>query len=284
MSKILSLSQFPTVQRRLLYVILLCCVLYLILWIVFRPSHERTWEQGQEALPQIAIEQNGHITITNFRNFDWQKEGTTTSRYETRTYALDTLETVDVLISHFADFEGLAHIFLSFGFRDGEHVIVSVETRREIGEKFSPFLGMLRQFEIVYVVGSEQDIIGVRTDVREGERVYLYPTKATPEKAQKLFLAVADDVNNLYNTPRMYNTLLHNCTNEITRRVEDISDVDFPLTWKTVLPGYFDEVLYTMQLIQSDLSFDEVKKRHFIDNDTVNRYDPTYSVDLRRSH
>jgi hypothetical protein len=203
--------------------------MYLILFMVFRPSHDRAWELGQEALPQITIDENDVITITNFRNFDWQKDGGATPRYETRTYALDTLKSVDVLISHFADFEGLAHIFLSFGFTNGEHIVISFETRRENGEEFSPMLGMLRQFEIIYVVGSEEDIIGVRTDVRENERVYLYPTRATPESAQRLFLKLTDDINALYKNPRIYNTLLHNCTNEITRRVEDISDVKFPL-------------------------------------------------------
>ncbi len=277
-----SYLQKHTVQRRLLYVVVLFSVLYLVLYASFRPSHERAWELGQEVLPSIEVKENGEITVTNFRNFDWQKEGSTTPRYETRTFSLDTLETVDVLISHFADFEGLAHIFLSFGFADGEHLIVSFETRREMGEKFSPILGVLRQFEIIYVVGSEQDIIGVRTDVREGERVYMYPTKATPEKAKELFLALTHDINELSRTPRIYNTLFHNCTNEITRRVESISDVVFPLTWKTVLPGYFDEVLYEMELIQSDLSFDEIKRKHLIDNDAVDRHDATYSLDLRR--
>jgi hypothetical protein len=60
------------------------------------------------------------------------------TRYETRTFDLAKLEGVDVFISHFDDFEGLAHIFLSFGFSDGEQVVVSLETRREADEEFSP--------------------------------------------------------------------------------------------------------------------------------------------------
>jgi Domain of unknown function (DUF4105) len=271
------------VQKWLLYFGLLCVVVYLVLVAIFRPSHDRVWELGQENLPQITIDANNEIVINNFRNFDWQKDGVTKPRYETRTYSLDALESVDVLISHFAEFEGLAHIFLSFGFRDGEHVVVSFETRREIGEKFSPALGMLRQFEVIYVVGSEEDLVGVRTDVRENERVYLYPTVASPEKAKELFLALTEDINAVYSKPRIYNTLFSNCTNEITDRVEDISDINFPLTWKTVLPGYFDEVLYEMGLIQADLPFSEVKKRHLIDNEAVDRYQATYSNDLRKN-
>jgi hypothetical protein len=267
----------------LIYLVIFASLVFLLLQLVFRPSHDRNWELGQEKLPYIAIDESNEITITNFRNFDWQKEGETTPDYETRTYSLDEIQTVDVLISHFDEFEGLAHIFLSFGFSDGEYVVVSLETRREVGEEFSPILGILRQFEIIYVVGSEEDIIGVRTDVRDDERVYLYPTKASPEKAKELFLALTSDINGVYAEPRMYNTLLNNCTNEITRRVEDISDINFPITWKTVMPGFFDEVLYEMELIQTDLPFEDIKERHLIDNNAVDRYYITYSSDLRNS-
>ncbi|MBP9760610.1 MAG: DUF4105 domain-containing protein, partial [Candidatus Pacebacteria bacterium] len=202
-------------------------------------------------------------------------------RYETRTFNLDALTTVDVFISHFDDFEGLAHIFLSFGFADGGYAVISFETRREYDEKFSPLLGLLRQFEIIYVVGSEEDIVGVRTGPRN-ERVYLYPTKATPAQARQLFLKLAEDINAVYEKPRMYNTLTHNCTNELTRRVEDISEVRFPYTWKTLFPGYFDEVLYDLGIIATDTSFAEIKARYGVDNTSVESHRATFSQDLRQ--
>ena len=154
----------------------------------------------------------------------------------------------------------MAHIFLSFGFANNEYVVVSLETRREIGETFSPILGILRQFEIIYVVGSEEDIIGVRTDVRENERVYLYPTIATPEKARALFMALAKDINETYTKPKMYNTLLNNCTNGITRRVEDIADINFPLLGKLSYLVTLTRYFYEMNLIESSESFDQIKR------------------------
>jgi hypothetical protein len=253
---------------------------FVTLTIVFNPSHNREWELGQETLPYIHISESDMVTIEGFRNFEWQDELIAIPRYETREFFLNDINSVDVLISHFDDFEGLAHIFVSFGLTSGEHVVISLETRREKGETFSPVLGILRQFEIIYVVGSEQDIVGVRTDERN-ERVYLYPTTASKEQALALFLLLAHDVNSVYEKPRMYNTLLHNCTNEITRRVEEMSEVNFPLTWKTILPGYFDEVLYEEGIVDTHGSFEEVKARHLIDNTRVSRFAPTYSADLR---
>jgi hypothetical protein len=190
------------------------------------------------------------------------------------------MNSVDVVISHFAEFEGLAHIFLSFGFTDGRHVSISLESRREKGEKFSPFWGMLDQFEIIYVVATDRDLIGLRTGHRN-ERVYIYPTVATPEKAQKLFVRLAENINAIYEKPVMYNTLMHNCTNEITREVEGISTIDFPLTYKSILPGYFDEVLYEVKVIDTKKSFEETRRASLVNNTLVNEDDENFAVHVR---
>lgn len=277
------MSRKKKIVRALFILFLGLLLMYLGLVLLFRPSHDRIWELGQEALPHITYTAtSSNITIENYRNFAWTGTKSATTTYETRTFDLDKLTGVDVFISHFDEFEGLAHIFLSFGFGNDEHIVVSLETRRETDETFSPLLGILRQFEIIYVVGSEEDIVGVRTGHRN-ERVYLYPTVATPEQARKLFDLLAAEINGVYQQPRMYNTLTHNCTNELTRPVEKMSAVRFPLTWKTILPGYFDEILYNLALIDTDQSFTEIKNKHYIDNTAVDVTKETYSTDLRRS-
>jgi len=270
--------------RKIMLILVSCIGIFILFVVVMRlvytPSHERDWEVGQEKLPSFSFDGN-RVRIENFRNFDWKEDGDVDIRYEEREYALDSLESVDVFISHFDDFEGLAHIFVSFGFRGGEQIVVSLETRREKDEEFSPVLGMLRQYEIIYVVGSEEDIVGLRTDIRD-ERVYLYPTKASSAQAKELFLLLAQEINDIYASPKMYHTLIHNCTNEITRRVEEIADVDFPFTYKTLLPGYFDEVLYDMNIIASDKPFSVIKKDHLINNNLVDRKKDSFREDIRR--
>lgn len=267
--------------RLVSYFALALCLLYLLLLTLFRPSHNRNWELGHEALPQITYSQN-NVSIENYRDFDWTTKSNAEINYLTKNFNLDEMTGVDVFISHFSDFEGLAHIFLSFRFRNNENVVISLETRRETDEEFSPLLGVLRQFEIIYVVGSEEDIVGVRTGHRN-ERVYLYPTKATPDQARELFSLMAEKINSIHKKPQIYNTLTHNCTNELTRPVETMSDVNFPLTWKTVLPGYFDEVLYELGLIAGKGQFSEIKDEHLIKNSQVDVSNPTYSQDLRQN-
>ncbi|MBT3448470.1 MAG: DUF4105 domain-containing protein [Bacteroidetes Order II. Incertae sedis bacterium] len=265
------------------FIVVSLAVFYIVILLLFRPSHDREWQLGHEALPQIVYStESSQISIANYRNFAWTEVNAADIQYETRSFDLDQMSGVDVIISHFDDFEGLAHIFLSFGFTDGNQVVVSLETRRESDESFSPLLGILRQYEMIYVVGSEKDVVGVRTGHRD-ERVYLYPTKATPEQARRLFDLLAVKINDVYNAPTMYNTLTNNCTNELTRSVEEMSDIDFPLTWKTILPGYFDEVLYDLELIDGEGTFSAVKDRHLIDNTQVDVTSETYRADLRRS-
>lgn len=259
---------------------ILILILLSALVLIKKPSHNRTWELGQEKLAKIEI-QGSKIKVINFRDFDWKHNNVASINYVQENFDLEKIIGVDVAISHFSGFEGMAHIFIIFRFDDNKNMAVSVETRREKGEFFSPLLGLFREFEIIYVVGSERDIVGLRTDLRK-ERVYLYPTVISKEEAHKLFFLIAKDINNVYNEPTFYNTLLNNCTNAITRRVEDISDIKFPLTYKTIFPGFMHEVLYKLNLIPADKSFEEIKNYYLIDNGKVNRKSVDYSDQIRK--
>ncbi|NLC30974.1 MAG: DUF4105 domain-containing protein [Candidatus Moranbacteria bacterium] len=256
-------------------------ILVVVFWLLFqRPNHNRLWEEGQEKMPRIEIEKE-KMKVFNYRDFDWSDDGKAEVKYFDKEFDLNNLEGTDVIISHFSDFEGLAHIFLSFRFKEGENLVVSVETRREADEEFSPWLGLLRRFEIIYVAGSERDIIGVRTDIRR-ERVYVYPTVADKKKSQELLVLIAKDINYIYANPTFYNTLFNNCINSITRRVEDISEIKFPLSYKTFLPGFMDEVLYDIKLIPNDKSFQKTKQFYLVNNDEINRGDSEYSIKIRK--
>jgi len=261
----------------LLLVIAVCAAV--ITLVVRTPSHDRDWETGQKNLPHIIFDGN-EFTIENLRDFSWTGPFEAEENYVSGSFKMSDIEGVDVIISHFAEFEGLAHIFLSFGFVDGRHVSISLESRREKGEKFSPFWGLLDQFEMIYVVATDQDLIGLRTGHRN-ERVYIYPTKATKEKTQELFKRLARNINAIHDEPVMYNTLMHNCTNEITREVEAMSTLDFPITYKAILPGYFDEVLYDVGVIDSSRSFDELRRTSLVNNSLVDEDSENFAIHVR---
>src|SRR4030095_2145798 len=95
-----------------------------------------------------------------------------TPHWETRTYDLSQVRGLDLFMSYW-DSPLIAHTIMSWEFDDGNHLAISIETRKERGESYSAVRGFFRQYELYYVVADERDVIGVRTDYR-GERVDLY--------------------------------------------------------------------------------------------------------------
>jgi hypothetical protein len=47
-------------------------------------------------------------------------------------------------------------------------VYISIETRPEVGENFAPVASLFKQFELIYVVGDERDIVGAHQPPRRG--------------------------------------------------------------------------------------------------------------------
>src|SRR4029453_6233453 len=95
-------------------------------------------------------------------------------------------------------------------------VCVSIETRPEIGEGFDPIASMFKQFELIYVVGDERDIVRARTAQR-GEEGFLYRIRAAPDAVRRLFRIYLDRINQLADHPEWYHLLSNNCTLNIIR-------------------------------------------------------------------
>jgi hypothetical protein len=126
------------------------------------PSHDRTWRSGQERLPEIAIGL-GIVQIRNVRDFSYESENQFTPSFRDASYDLDSIEKVWFVLSPFGrDWRGPAHIFLTFGFSDGRYLSISAEARREVDEEYSILGGALRRYELMYVIGEERDLIGLR--------------------------------------------------------------------------------------------------------------------------
>lgn len=264
-----------------LYIFLFLFFLYVIFIFSKKPNHNQNWELGQEELPKIEIE-NSLVKIKNLRDFNWKKEGEEVN-YIKREFDLDFIEGLDIIISHFSKFEGIAHIFLAFQLKNQENITISLEARRVNGKKYSPFKGLFRNFEIIYIVATEKDLIGLRTNIRN-ERVYLYPTIATKKDSQELFKLLAEDINFIIDNPTFYNTLFKNCVNMMAKRVEQISALKFPkFSYKFIFPGYFDKILYDMKISpKNELDFEEFKKNSLICNDEINIFSDDFSQQIRK--
>jgi hypothetical protein len=152
----------------------------LLWWLSLAPSNDREWQADVARLPTATIE-GDRITLRNVRNFDYRSETEFVERWEERSYDLSTLRGADLFLSYWGS-PWIAHTILSWDFADGEHLAVSIETRKEQHESYSAVRGFFRQYELYYVVADERDVVRLRTNYR-GEEVYLYPLRVTRETA-----------------------------------------------------------------------------------------------------
>jgi len=245
-----------------------------------QPSNDRDWEPDLAVLARAEID-GDRAVIRNVRNCDYRSKTDFTVRHEDRTYDLSTLKTVDYVISYWGEVRAMAHTFLTFGFEGGDHLAVSIEARREKGEQYGPVAGIFKQFELIYVVGDERDLIRVRTNFRD-ERVYLYPTRIGPVDARRLFLDYMRRVNELAKEPEFYGTIGSNCTTNLVDHLNTLPNHRIPYQMKILLNGYSDELAYERGEVRKQRPFEEWRKAHAI-SEIAKRCgnDPDFSRKIR---
>jgi hypothetical protein len=110
--------------------------------------------------------------------------------------------------------------------------------RKERSESYSALAGFFRQYELVYVVGDERELIGVRTTHRRPqEDVYVYRVPASRQRIHRVFHDYVRAMNEMRGRPRFYNTLQTNCTTGILMHARVNPDA-VPFSWKVLLSGY----------------------------------------------
>jgi hypothetical protein len=224
------------------------------------------------------------VRIRNVRDFDYSGRQTFTARYSDRMYDLSKLTSVWYVLTPFSRrWRGPAHSFVSFGFSDSQFVAISVEARREPGETYDAVKGLFKQFELLYVIGDERDLIGQRAAFND-DPVYLYPIRAKSERIREMFVSMLSRANALRETPEFYNTLTNNCTSNVVSHVNQVAPRTVPAGIKTILPGYTDEVAHGLGLIETDVPLEETRARYLI-NDRAKRFlrDPLFSIRIRDS-
>lgn len=269
-------------RRRTLLGFFIAFAILLLWWTSIAPSNQRDWQTEVAVLP-YATQDGDLVTVHNIRNFDYRTEQDFVAQYDDRTFDLRKLDSVDLIAVYWAG-DAIAHIMVSFGFA-GDHVAFSIETRKEKGEAYSSIAGFFKQYELIYVVGDERDLIRVRTDYRQPEElVYLYRTRAGPDTARGLFLAYVEKVNQLRDRPEFYNTLTTNCTTDVWLLVRALSD-RFPLDWRVLLSGYLPEYAYDLGSLDTSLPFEELKVRSLINDQThAAGRAPDFSQRIREGH
>jgi hypothetical protein len=244
------------------------------------PSNQRDWSPDQAVLAYA--ERHGPlVTVHDIRNFQYASETQYTKAYYDKTFDLRQLDSVWFFVEPFGG-AGAAHTFVSFGFADRDFLAISIEIRKEKGESFSPLRGMLRRYEIMYVIGDERDLVKLRTNYRR-DRVYLYPIRTTRERKVTMFLSMLRRANLLRAHPEFYNTLTNTCTTNLVEHVNTIVPSRIPLRPAVLLPAGSDKLAYDLGLIESPLPFPQTRTAAQID-DLARRFgdDPEFSLRIRQ--
>lgn len=267
--------------KLILWVIAVVVIAYVSLVIIVRPSNDRDWTVDQAVLPYAEINGN-KVAVYNIRNFSYKTTTDYIPNYYDRTFDLDKIKNVYFIVEPFSGHAvGAAHTFLSFEFEDDKFVSISVEIRKEKGESFSASKGILRQYELTYVVADERDVVKLRSNYRH-DKVFVYPIKTTPEKMRAIFVNMLERANELKEKPEFYNTLVSNCTTNIAKHVNEITPgkVSWNITY--LLPENADRYAYEVGLIDNALPFEETRAAHLI-NDLAEKYSdsPDFSLKIR---
>jgi len=226
-------------------------------WLSIEPSNDREWLVDVARLPSATFD-GDLVTISNVRNFHYRSETDFDENWETRTYDLSQIRGLDIYLSYWGS-PMIAHTIMSWDFADGQHLAVSIETRKEVGEEYSAILGFFRQFELYYVAADERDLIGLRTNHR-GEDVFLYRMTTPVPRARALLVNYLETMNQLVNKPRWYNALLHNCTTVIRQHAQHVA-AQRPFDWRIIVNGYIDELGYERGTIDTSLPFEELRRK-----------------------
>jgi Domain of unknown function (DUF4105) len=227
----------------------------LLWWHRLVPSNDRDWADDVAQMTSGTV-QGSHVVLHNVRNFDWRSEADYTQRWETRSYDLEHLRSLDMIMSYWT-IRPIAHVLISFGFDGGDHVAFSVEIRRERNEEFSAIGGFFKEFELCILAADERDVIRLRTNVRR-EDAYLYRIRIPESAMRSLFLAYIGQANGLVRTPRFYNTVTVNCTTLIYHMMSYIVG-HLPLDFRLLFSGYLPGYVYRLGALDRGYTLEELR-------------------------
>lgn len=241
----------------------------LLIWGIFTafsPVKDADWQVQWERMPVVSIQEN-HMDVINVRDFSYP-DGNADSplvRYQTETYDLNKAESLDFAVCHWGS-DLIGHTMFIFRFSDGKSVVLSAETRIRKGESPSSLAKIFKTAQLIWLLGTENDLLRVRTNYRmPREDLYIYPTKTTPDEMRTLLHMIAAKINDLAAHPQFYNTLSMNCTTVLAEMIDCIYP-DIPWDYRTLLTGYSDQFAFDLGWLKrhNHESYAMFRARHLV--------------------
>lgn len=258
-------------------------LLVLLALFCIHPRADRNWAEDMQYSVQVDFVK-GVATLHNVRDFFYQSETEFTPSWVTRRIPLTGLHKVWLGVEQISAWEGVAHIFITFEYQDesgeSDAIAVSAEVHREVGEEFSVQEGLFRNFELAYVVGTERDLIGLRTHVRN-DPVRLYPLKIGREAVQRMFEDVMQRAMDLQEKPEFYHTISNNCASNMLYHLNKLAPIPISKWDKRIIfSGLVDRIVFALKIVPGVNSLKELRQQYLVD---ISRFDmdENYSKCLR---
>ncbi|MBI4038946.1 DUF4105 domain-containing protein [Candidatus Daviesbacteria bacterium] len=253
-----------------------CLLLILTAWLIYlffvlQPSNNRDWEFGQKTLPSIQIN-NNIVKVQNIRDFHFKPKEIASTNYINKTVDINNIDKVWFLVEPFGKFKAVAHTYFVFDFKNESPLAVSVEARREKGEKYDAFIGAFNQYELIYIWSTESDET-IRRVIYEDNKLYMYPLKISSNGAKQLFLQLAEQTHSLETKPRFYNTLTSNCTNELAKSASRVKPNAVPLNLALFMPGYSVNELYKLGYLPNNIPLEQLPEKYYVSDFVKRNYD-----------
>lgn len=254
-------------------------------WTRIRPriaKSDRNWVSDCAEIASAEIS-NDEIVFSNVRDFTWRTLKDHDVKWIDQVVNPNEIKDIWYVIDHFHKVRGLAHTMLSFEFKDGKVLTFSFECRREIGEKYHPWDGMWRSFELYLLVSTERDALYLRTNSRS-HKVHLFRAQTPPGKDKALLLQLCERLNQLAQRPEWYHTLTASCATAIVEQVNTITPGRIPFMWRTFLPGHSARAAWKLKLIEDWGGYDATLAKSRVDEQAQDwDGDEEYSLHIRKN-
>lgn len=255
-----------------------------------KPENNRNWTIDQKILSNINFA-TSTVKIESIKKFTYlnNDENQEQPDYFTETFDYGKVLNVWYFQNDFTEPLG-AHSFLTFEFEDGKYLSFSPEIRKEVGESYSPIKGLFNHYELHYMLVSEKDILTLRAGLRD-PAVYMYKLNLNRNEKINLFKHILVRADKLNKNPEFYNTYSNACATNIIGHMNAILDQDRRPgnSWKIIFPKYSDSFLFDKKLIDTGLSFKEIKQSSMINKRVkealqINLNDLEFSQFIRQNY
>ncbi len=206
-----------------------------------RPSNDRDWAPQLKLLPHVVFERDDIVRVEHVRNVTYRADTGFDVSYSDIRYDLRAIRAVRLFILPFLGF-GIAHLFMRFDFEQGASLAVSIEARKQRGEKFSLKCLVPGHFEITYVLADPRDGLLLQTDIAQQD-VRVFDLALTAAQARATLVDMLRYAEQLETRPRFYHPFVRACGINTARHLR-AAGVPLPRTsLHYVLPERFDMVL-----------------------------------------